>query len=101
MGDVEAEVKDKNGKATLAKGSLGQLKEGHELTYTIELNYDQLTVTANGKQATYDYSWLPDKVKEVKYWFKAGSYCDPGDKKYFISSEGCKVEFLNITSQHK
>merc|ERR1712110_8819 len=100
-GDVEAEVKDKDGKGTLANGSLGQVKEGAELTYTIQLDYDQLTVTANGKEATYDYSWLPDKVKKTKYWFKAGSYCDPGDEKYFTSSEGCIVEFLNITSQHK
>jgi hypothetical protein len=97
-GDVEAEVKDKKGKGLPL--AVTNIKDTWKLTYEIELNFDQLTVTANGKTVTYDYSWMPDKVKKDNYEFKAGNYCDPGEDQYRKSSDGCMVEFFSLASEH-
>merc|ERR1712039_447717 len=103
-GDVEAEVKDDKGKGIPAGGkAVTNIKDNWTLTYKIELKFDQLTVTANGKSVNYDYSKVLSKYPKAyktKYWFKAGDYCDPGEDKYRISSEGCKVEFSSLTSTH-
>lgn len=101
-GKIGAAVKNNNVKDPKGKElDFGEVKLGDSITYSIELDGTELSITVNGKKAPpYSYAFLPSDIKKGNFFFKAGNYCSPAGKGN-DDTDGCIVDFIGpIKTSH-